>query len=227
MMLCCTISSNRSQLHLYDFPSFVSSVLQTQGDAWFKPSAENIHAGVCLRIQTGQYRVFPYENRFLEPFEAAVRVLNPVVAVKVRSAAVHVALSTVYVPTSRAPHPVVMLTLHRRDDDATAIYVDDDTRIQILDSMPDLPRADKEQCGAVIVSFLARGYLYVHSLAYSGTSAYWLSGQTTWMASFPCVVTLRTTSSSLFGLTGTRLQVLLQGRVSLRPPRSLLRSTQP
>ncbi|KAI0294125.1 glycosyl transferase family group 2-domain-containing protein [Multifurca ochricompacta] len=104
---------------------------QTQGDAWFKPSAENIHAGVCLRIQTGQYRVFPYENRFLEPFEAAIRVLNPVVAVKVRSAAVHVALSTV-------------------DDDATAIYVDDDTRIQILDSMPDLPRADKEQCGAFI-----------------------------------------------------------------------------
>ncbi|KAI0246002.1 glycosyl transferase family group 2-domain-containing protein [Lactifluus subvellereus] len=104
---------------------------QTQGEAWFKPSAENIHAGVCLRIQTGQYRVFPYENRWLEPFEAAVRVLNPVVAVKVRSAAVHVALSTV-------------------DDDATAIYVDDDTRIQILDSMPDLPRADKEQCGAFI-----------------------------------------------------------------------------
>ncbi|KAH9986844.1 glycosyl transferase family group 2-domain-containing protein [Russula vinacea] len=104
---------------------------QTQGDAWFKPSAENIHAGVCLRIQTGQYRVFPYENHFLGPFEAAVRVLNPVVAVKVRSAAVHVALSTV-------------------NDDATAIYVDDDTRIQILDSMPDLPRADKEQCGAFI-----------------------------------------------------------------------------
>ncbi|KAI9458089.1 glycosyl transferase family group 2-domain-containing protein [Russula earlei] len=104
---------------------------QTQGDAWFKPSAENIHAGVCLRIQTGQYRVFPYENRFLEPFEAAVRVLNPVVAVKVRSAAVHVALGTV-------------------NDDATAIYVDDDTRIQILDSMPDLLRADKEQCGAFI-----------------------------------------------------------------------------
>ncbi|KAI0267998.1 glycosyl transferase family group 2-domain-containing protein [Russula aff. rugulosa BPL654] len=104
---------------------------QTQGDAWFKPSAENIHAGVCLRVQTGQYRVFPYENHFLEPFEASVRVLNPVVAVKVRSAAVHVALSTV-------------------NGDATAIYVDDDTRIQILESMSDLPRADKEQCGAFI-----------------------------------------------------------------------------
>jgi cellulose synthase/poly-beta-1,6-N-acetylglucosamine synthase-like glycosyltransferase len=104
---------------------------QTQGDAWLKPSAENVHAGVCLRIQPGQFRVFPYENRFLEPFEAAIRVLNPVVAVKVRSAAVHVALSSV-------------------TDDADAIYLDDDTRIQILDSMIDLPRADKEQCGAFI-----------------------------------------------------------------------------
>jgi hypothetical protein len=101
MMLCCTISSDRytgttTRLTFRLFLCLISLfVLQTQGDAWFKPSAENIHAGVCLRIQTGQYRVFPYENRFLEPFEAAVRVLNPVVAVKVRSAAVHVALSTV------------------------------------------------------------------------------------------------------------------------------------
>ena len=46
-------------------------------------------------IKPGQYRVFPYENRFLEPFEAAVRMLNPAVAVKMRSAAVHVALGTV------------------------------------------------------------------------------------------------------------------------------------
>ena len=37
------------------------------------------------------------------------------------------------------------------DEDADAIYVDDDTRIQILDTMLDLPRADKEQCGAFIV----------------------------------------------------------------------------
>ena len=42
-----------------------------------------------------QFRVFPYENRYLEPFEAAVRALNPVVAVKVRSAAVHAALACV------------------------------------------------------------------------------------------------------------------------------------
>ena len=47
--------------------------------------------------------MFPYENRFLEPFEAAVRALNPVVAVKVRSAAVHVALSSVYVQVTMYP----------------------------------------------------------------------------------------------------------------------------
>ncbi|KAI0086871.1 glycosyl transferase family group 2-domain-containing protein [Irpex rosettiformis] len=104
---------------------------QTQADAWFKPSEENVHAGVCLRVDNGHFRVFPYENRYLEPFEAAVRALNPVVAVKVRSASVHAALAMV-------------------KDDADAIYVDDDTRIQVLDSMSWLPRADKEQCGAFI-----------------------------------------------------------------------------
>ncbi|PCH34589.1 hypothetical protein WOLCODRAFT_106236 [Wolfiporia cocos MD-104 SS10] len=104
---------------------------QTQGDAWFKPSEENMHAGVCLRVDASHFRVFPYENRFLEPFEAAVRVLNPVVAVKIRSAAIHAALVTA-------------------KDDADAIFVDEDTRIQILDNMLFLPRADKEQCAAFI-----------------------------------------------------------------------------
>lgn len=70
---------------------------QTQGDAWFKPSEENVAAGVCLRVEPGHFRVFPYENHYLAPFEAAVRSLNPVVAVKIRSAAVHAALATVWV----------------------------------------------------------------------------------------------------------------------------------
>ncbi|EJF59433.1 hypothetical protein DICSQDRAFT_181943 [Dichomitus squalens LYAD-421 SS1] len=104
---------------------------QTQGDAWFKPSEENVHAGVCLRVDNGLFRVFPYENVYLEPFEAAVRVLNPVVAVKIRSAAIHAALASV-------------------KPDADAIYIDDDTRIQVLDSMLVLGSADKEQCGAFI-----------------------------------------------------------------------------
>jgi hypothetical protein len=42
-----------------------------------------------------EFRVFPYENPALEPFETAVAALNPQVAVKVRSAAVHAALADV------------------------------------------------------------------------------------------------------------------------------------
>ncbi|KAJ7583871.1 glycosyl transferase family group 2-domain-containing protein [Mycena floridula] len=103
----------------------------TQGEAWFKPSEENISAGVCLRIKPGHFRVFPYENPFLLPFQASVRALNPLVAVKVRTAAVNAALLTV-------------------NDDATSIYIDTETRIQILDTMNHLSRADKEQCGAFV-----------------------------------------------------------------------------
>ncbi|KAH8105321.1 glycosyl transferase family group 2-domain-containing protein [Cristinia sonorae] len=104
---------------------------QTQGDAWFKPSEETIQGGVCLRVDAGQYRVFPYENRHLEPFEAAVRALNPLVAVKIRSAAIHASLATV-------------------QPDADAMYIDKHTRIQVLGTMSWLPHADKEQCGAFI-----------------------------------------------------------------------------
>ena len=76
---------------------------QTQGDAWFRPNEDNLSAGVCLRVNDGsgtpsglpEFRVFPYENLALEPFETAVSRLNPAVAVKVRSAAVHAALAEV------------------------------------------------------------------------------------------------------------------------------------
>jgi hypothetical protein len=75
-------------------PSLLHFVYQkTQTDAWFKPTEENIHGGVCLRVDPGVFRVFPYENHFLGPFEAACRQLNPVIAIKVRSAAVNAALS--------------------------------------------------------------------------------------------------------------------------------------
>lgn len=67
---------------------------QTQGEAWFRPAEERIATGVCMRTETGQFRVFPYDNALLVPFEAAVRLLNPVVAVKIRSAAVHAAFAT-------------------------------------------------------------------------------------------------------------------------------------
>ncbi|KAK7015029.1 Glyco-trans-2-like domain-containing protein [Favolaschia claudopus] len=122
---------------------------QTQGDAWFRPD-EPVSSGVALRVSdasiaggssggntpTGQragpeFRVFPYENPALEPFETAVAALNPQVAVKVRSAASHAALAEI-------------------PPEDKSLYVDANTRIQILDTMLMLPNADKEQCAAFI-----------------------------------------------------------------------------
>ncbi|KAH0835762.1 glycosyl transferase family group 2-domain-containing protein [Lanmaoa asiatica] len=104
---------------------------QTQGEAWFRPAEEHIATGVCIRTETGQFRVFPYDNALLVPFEAAIRLLNPVVAVKIRSAAVHAAFATIS-PNERS------------------MYIDSDTKIQVLGTMSELPRAEKEQCGAFI-----------------------------------------------------------------------------
>ncbi len=87
----------------YDrYDAFLHHVFkQTQGDAWFRPNEDTLSAGVALRVNDGngsglpEFRVFPYENLALEPFEAAIARLNPAVAVKVRSAAVHAALAEV------------------------------------------------------------------------------------------------------------------------------------
>ncbi|KAF8551621.1 hypothetical protein OG21DRAFT_1417653 [Imleria badia] len=106
---------------------------QTQGDAWFRPNEDAVPPGVCLRTHDGSFRVFPYEVAALEPFEAAVAALNPLVAVKVRSAAVHAALAEC-----------------TKDEKADCIYVDANTRIQIMDTMVLLPQADKEQNAAFI-----------------------------------------------------------------------------
>lgn len=103
---------------------------QTQGDAWFRPHEDSVPPGVCLRTHDGQFRVFPYETAALAPFEAAVAALNPLVAVKVRSAAVHAALA------------------EQAIDDC--IYVDSNTRIQVLESMYLLPQAEKDQNAAFI-----------------------------------------------------------------------------
>ncbi|KAL4063684.1 glycosyl transferase family group 2-domain-containing protein [Scleroderma yunnanense] len=106
---------------------------QTQSDAWFRPNEDALPAGVCLRTHDGSFRVFPYEVAGLEPFELAVAALNPLVAVKIRSAAVHAAL---------AECPA--------DEKADCIYVDADTRIQVLDTMVLLSQAEKEQNAAFI-----------------------------------------------------------------------------
>ncbi|KAL4071885.1 glycosyl transferase family group 2-domain-containing protein [Scleroderma citrinum] len=104
---------------------------QTQGEAWFRPVETGIATGVCLRTEDGHFRAFPYENELLAPFLEAVRLLNPIVAVKIRSAAVHAAFSTI-------------------SSVETAVYIDSDTKIQVIETMRELPRAEKEQCGAFI-----------------------------------------------------------------------------
>ncbi|RDB23122.1 Glucans biosynthesis glucosyltransferase H [Hypsizygus marmoreus] len=103
----------------------------TQVDNWFMPTEDTIATGVCLRAENGFFRVFPYENAALIPFEAAVRGLNPVVAVKLRSSSVVAAMAKV------GPND-------------ESIYIDQSTRIQILDSIDYLPQAEKDQCGAFI-----------------------------------------------------------------------------
>jgi len=106
-------------------------------DSWLKPHEENLTSGVALRVNDDpvEFRVFPYENISLEPFETAVRKLNPAVAVKIRSAAVHAALAQV-------------------PPDNDSLYVDVNTRIQVLDNMLSLLFADREQCAAFIVSWI-------------------------------------------------------------------------
>lgn len=103
----------------------------TQQDNWFMPSEEIVSTGVAMRVEDGFFRVFPYENPALVPFEAAVRRLNPVVAVKMRSAAVHAALRKV-------------------DSNEDSVYIDQNTRIQVIETIEQLPLAEKDQCGAFI-----------------------------------------------------------------------------
>ncbi|KAK7467308.1 hypothetical protein VKT23_004365 [Stygiomarasmius scandens] len=115
------------------YDALLHHIYKHTSDSWLKPHEENLASGVALRVNDDpvEFRVFPYENISLEPFETAVRKLNPVVAVKVRSAAVHAALAQVL-------------------PDSDSLYVDVNTRIQILDNMLSLPFADKEQCAAFI-----------------------------------------------------------------------------
>ncbi|KAL9715509.1 hypothetical protein Ac2012v2_002170 [Leucoagaricus gongylophorus] len=117
----------------YDlFDAWLHKIYETtQQDNWFMPTEDIISTGVCLRVDDGYFRVFPYENPALVPFEAAVRRLNPVVAVKLRSAAVTAAIRKI----------------GSVDD---CIYIDRDTRIQVIETIGELPHAEKDQCGAFI-----------------------------------------------------------------------------
>jgi L-lysine epsilon oxidase C-terminal domain len=61
--------SNRSVHHSYlliHHPHLhLFSHLQTQGDAWSRPTEENVSARVCLRVHPSQFRVLPCGNESL------------------------------------------------------------------------------------------------------------------------------------------------------------------
>lgn len=81
-----------------EFSSHYDAILDhifkhTRGDAWFKTEDETIQTGVLLRVDTA-YRVFPEGESQLVSFETAVNGLGPLVAVKIRSAAVYAAFTT-------------------------------------------------------------------------------------------------------------------------------------
>ncbi|KZV89656.1 hypothetical protein EXIGLDRAFT_740933 [Exidia glandulosa HHB12029] len=100
---------------------------QTQNDATAKSSATT---GVCLRLAPRHFRTFP-DTPLLGPFAAAVQVLNPEVAVSVCTASVHAALGRVAL-------------------DATSLFIDAETRIQIIRNMSELARAVKGQGAAFV-----------------------------------------------------------------------------
>ncbi|KAJ7723831.1 glycosyl transferase family group 2-domain-containing protein [Mycena maculata] len=101
---------------------------KTQQDAWFAPAPGALADAAGA---TPEFRTFPYHAPHLVPFAAAVAALNPAGAVLVRNAAVTASVG-------RVPK-----TEH-------SLYVDADTRIQVLGRMGDLPHAEKDQCGAFI-----------------------------------------------------------------------------
>ncbi|KAI6111866.1 hypothetical protein EDD16DRAFT_1897551 [Pisolithus croceorrhizus] len=70
-------SSTHSYLDYDAYDALLHRIFkQTQGDAWFKASEEDVSAGVCVRAEPDHFCVFPYENPILSPSETAVGALN-------------------------------------------------------------------------------------------------------------------------------------------------------
>ncbi|KZV78101.1 hypothetical protein EXIGLDRAFT_847807, partial [Exidia glandulosa HHB12029] len=98
--------------------------------AALRRSSGQTQMGVCLRVAHGSFRVYP-NTEYLEPFENAVRQLNPEVAVKVHNATVNAALA-------------------RIGKDQKVLFIDKENRIQILPTIAAVAFADKGQGAAFI-----------------------------------------------------------------------------
>ncbi|KAE8540333.1 hypothetical protein D1P53_003278 [Cryptococcus gattii VGV] len=111
----------------------------TQKKKWFKTPTmgnSNVATGVSIRAKTGLYRSFPVHLDRLQPFEDAMAQLNPEVGVKIQSDIVR-CIMTAYV----LPSPSM-----------SELVINEDTRIQIVDSIELLARARKHQYAAFVRS---------------------------------------------------------------------------
>ena len=113
---------------------------------------ENVSTGVCLRVEPGIFRVFPYANGALEPFKAAVRVLNPEPAVKLCSAAVHSNLATLPVSSFSIPTALNPSPSFRSGPGDTNSSIKLKNKNQALDFVWHLGVAEKQQHAVFIVS---------------------------------------------------------------------------
>ncbi|WWC59194.1 uncharacterized protein I303_101743 [Kwoniella dejecticola CBS 10117] len=115
--------------------------LGVQKKKWFKAPRMGVRrndaaTGVTIRARTGLYRTFPVDYEALKPFEEAITRLNPEVAIKIKSDIVGTIFDT-YINPSPSMNELV---------------IDENTRIQILDSIELLARARKHQYAAFVRS---------------------------------------------------------------------------
>ncbi|KAF7430553.1 hypothetical protein PC9H_006261 [Pleurotus ostreatus] len=103
---------------------------QTQTYSFFNGSHST---GVSLRIDqaASTFRTFPYNDPSLAAFETAVIGLNPEVAIKLRSATVQAAV----------------LTLRPNQN---SLFIDAEFRIQVIDTVAELPHVEKGQGAAFV-----------------------------------------------------------------------------
>jgi hypothetical protein len=92
----------------------------------------SLDSAVALRTVPFHFRIYPSHSLSLAPFLTAVSQLNPAIAVRLFSPAVHAALNIDSPPKN-------------------SIHLDHNTKIQIIPNISALPRADKDQSAAFIV----------------------------------------------------------------------------
>ncbi|WVR04423.1 hypothetical protein IAU60_001425 [Kwoniella sp. DSM 27419] len=112
-----------------------------QKKKWFKAPKMGLRrneaaTGVSIRARTGLYRTFPVDYEALKPFEEAISRLNPEVAIKIKSDIVYSIFETYINPSPSS----------------NELLIDENTRIQILDTVELLARARKHQYAAFIRS---------------------------------------------------------------------------